>query len=151
MALSNVSSDVSWIMDTISSLWKTISNFFDSLWTIISYLWSIIEVIRYWFASLVSGAFNLVIEVLNWEAILNTARAFWKIAEYIWWPATVFLASLLIIIMLRIAIWFVWRILKMNDSYNMRKTNWAKWIEQTWEKHVSDSIDEFENWKRLFR
>ncbi len=66
------------------------------------------------------------------------------------WGST-FLATLFFLAIIRVWFNFAVHIMTWRDQYEVRKTNWKKWREQTWEKHVSESIDEFENWKRLFR
>ena len=72
------------------------------------------------------------------------------LSQYIWSFATWCIAVFLLLAIVRIWFWFVFKIFRLQDNYEVRKTNWARWQEQAWEKHVSESIDEFENWRRIF-
>ena len=114
------------IVNAISNFTIKISNFFEQIVNFVWYLVSIVKTLRYWLTSLLSASFDLFKQVFEWEAITTTITYFWKIAEYIWGPATTFLASLFIIIILRIWIAFVFKLFRLNIDYNSFDKNTRK-------------------------
>lgn len=117
------------IVDAIVNLWITISNWFAnlirSIWdlfswiiSVVNYVIDIISALFFGFGSLLSWIWDLIIEVFDWGVFVNVWRVFGILSEYIWWPATVFMATLLLIIVFRIFIAFIFKILRLNIDYH---------------------------------
>lgn len=107
-----------WIITTITNFWKGVLSFFSSLWSIISWWISIIQAIFYWLTSLLSKVWDLAIQIFDWWVFTNVGRAFEILSAYIWWPATAFLGVMLFLIIVRIAIAFVFKIFRLNIDYH---------------------------------
>ena len=131
------------LIQSINSIWSSIIN-------VLSYIWSILKALWLWLTSLLTPIWELISSVLWNGAISSLAQSIDSIASYIWWPAVVFIMTLFMVILVRIVVAFVFKILRLNFDYEVRKTNWAKGREQTWEKNISNSIDEFENGRHIF-
>lgn len=132
-----------WISDFLSS-------FRDILSSIGSFIIDIFSLIYYIWYTLVIWVAKLFWYIVDWPVIASVINTFVKLSDYIWWPATVFLSALLLIAMIRIIGAFIFKLVRLWFDYNMRKTNWSKGREQTWEKSISESIDEFEWERRIF-
>lgn len=118
-------STVEAILKVVDSIWNwfwllinRITIFFNSVLEILSYIWQILSALWYWLTSLLSWIWDLVLEVLRWWVFLNVASAFSTLASYIWWPAVVFLSTLMFIIIFRIFLAFVFKILRLNIDYH---------------------------------
>ena len=122
------------VVESIVSLWITISNWFWSLirtivdifsWIInfIHNLLDIISTIFFWLWSLLSWLWDLIIKVFDWSVFLNVSRVFWILTSYIWTPAVIFMSTLLLIIILRIFIAFIFKILRLNIDYSNTYNN----------------------------
>ena len=98
----------------IQRLW----NFFQPILDVLSYIGAIFKTIRYWITSLLSGLWDLIVDVIQWWVFYNVWNAFTQISSYIWWPATVFIASMLFIIMIRIFIAFIFKLFRLNIDYH---------------------------------
>lgn len=123
------------IWDSINNLTLRISNFFDPIINVVWYIISIVKTLWFWLTSLLTSSFELFKQIFEWEAITTTAKYFGVIWEYIWGPATVFLASLFVLIILRIWIAFVFKIFRMNLDY---KISWKK----SWKKMTKKDFDD---------
>lgn len=100
------------LSNTIANIWNTLSSFISSL------VW-IIQTIFYWLTSLLGAVWDLFYKmVIDVDPFVNVNRAFVYISNYIWWPATVFISTLLVVAILRIVIAFVFKILRLNIDYN---------------------------------
>lgn len=107
------------IAENIVGLSNTIANIRNTLSSFISSLVWIIQTIFYWLTSLLGAVWDLFYKmVVDVDPFVNVNRAFVYISNYIWWPATVFISTLLVIVMLRIWIAFVFKILRLNIDYN---------------------------------
>lgn len=114
------------IVNSISNLTLKITNFFEPIINVVWYIISIVKTLFFWLTSLLSSSFELFKEVFEWEAITTVARYFGVIWEYIGGPATVFLASLMLLIILRIWIAFVFKLFRLNIDYNSFDKNSRK-------------------------
>lgn len=117
------------ISEAIVSLWITISNWFwvlirkiweifSGLLEILSFLGSLIETLVYWIGSLLSWVVRLVNQIFTNGVFSSVWQAFWQIADYIWGPATVIMASLFLLAIVRIGIAFVFKLLRLNIDYH---------------------------------
>lgn len=103
--------------------------FCNSVVNVLSYLWSLLKTLWFWLTSLLSWVWDLIVQLFNWTIFDYVASAFESISYYIWTPAVVFLSSLFLIIILRIAIAFVFKILRLNIDYHNTYQN-TKTIKQ---------------------
>ena len=110
-----------WITIAITNFSSKVGSFFDSIWNIISYIRNIIQAI--WFAinSFLSMIWDLILKIWDSWIDTNIISAFNYISEYIWWPATVILSSVLILAMFRIFFSFVMKLFKWKIDYSMRQ------------------------------
>lgn len=114
------------IDEIVSSIWsfaRLIWDFISSIWSIISFFVSLIKVIRYSFTTLITAVWNLIVQVFDWWAFNSLFESIDIISNYIGGPATVFLCTLFFVVLVRIAIAFVLKILKLNIEYH---SSWSK-------------------------
>ena len=86
------------IWSWFSSLISAISSLSSSILSWLSYILSILQALWFWMTSLISWVWDLVVQILQGGVFVNVINAFSKLSVYIWWPATVFLVSLLLVI-----------------------------------------------------
>lgn len=117
------------IIDAVVSLWvtignwfgvltRTIWNFFSTLLDILSFLDSLINTLVYWIGSLLSWVVRLVSQIFTNGVFSSVWQAFSQLSTYIWGPATVIMASLLLLAIVRIGIAFVFKLLRLNIDYH---------------------------------
>ena len=117
------------LVDAVINIWITISNWFGqlirSIWDLFSWIVSffnyaldIISALFFGFGSLLSWIWDLIAKVFDWGVFVNVWRCFDILSDYIWWPATVFIATLLLVIVFRIFIAFIFKILRLNIDYH---------------------------------
>lgn len=124
-----------WLINTITSIWKWIFSFFSSLSSIISWIISIVQAIFYWLTTLLSKVWNLFLQLIDWGVFVNIGRAFDTISSYIWWPATVFLASMLFLVIVRIVIAFVFKIFRLNIDYHTDRAKTEKYADEDFKRN----------------
>ena len=119
------------ISNAINNFVVEFKNFFWFFWQ----LWNILESIAsfilsvcwfFWYAwkSLVIWIYKLLYYVFDWSVFVNVNRVLVQISDYIWWPATVFLSCMLILVIIRIIVAFVFKIFRRNlDYHSMQKAN----------------------------
>lgn len=112
------------------TLLQRVSSFFNAIIDAISYVISIFKAIWFWLVSLLSWIWDLIVEVFNWGVFVNVNTAFIQLWDYIWWPAVVFLASLLLIIIFRIWVAFVFKILRLNIDYHSLQSSTKRWNQE---------------------
>lgn len=126
------------VVDSILNFWSRIGSLFTSLinsinsiWTsiiqVLSYIWSILKALWLWLTSLLSPLWELIWQVLWNGAVSSLLQAIDRISSYIWWPATVFIMTLFVIILTRIVIWFVFKIMRLNIDYHVLQNRTEKW------------------------
>lgn len=114
------------IWSMFSSLIRTLWSFFSSVWDVISYVLWIFKTLWFWLVSLVSWVSNLLNQTITWELLSYITEQFINIAKYIWvWP-TIFIATLLFLIMFRIVVSFVMKFFRMNIDYNTLNRKYQK-------------------------
>jgi len=101
-----------------SSLLTSITNFFSPIIQALWYILSILKALWYGLTSLLSWLWNLIVEVFNSGVFVNVSNAFTFVSGYIWGPATVFIATMLFIVIFRIWIGFLFKIFRLNINYN---------------------------------
>lgn len=110
------------IVDWIWNFFTGVLDFFVAIYEILvniaSFIISAIWFIYFAWKTLIVWVARLLYDVLDGSVFYNVNRAFVYISDYIWWPATIFLSALLLIIIIRIIIAFVFKLMKMNIDYN---------------------------------
>lgn len=126
--IKSIFSNLLWFFENFIYLMQQIGNAFLDIWSfIISILWFI----YYAWKTLIIWVAKLFYNILDWSVFYNVNRAFVYISQYIWAPATIFMASLLMIIIIRILIAFVFKIMRLNIDYNSfdkqtrKANNWS--------------------------
>lgn len=140
------------VVDAILHVWQNISDWssvlttrittiWNSILNVLSYVVRIFQAIRYALTSLLTSAKELLSQVIEWDVFFQVWSALSKLTDYLWWPAVVFLATMLLLALFRIAIAFVFKILKLNLDYH-----------STWEKQRSENkrVSVSEAYKSLF-
>lgn len=117
-------------------------SFFQSVIEIIWYWVSIFKTIFYWIGSLFGSVYDLFKEIISGSVIVNVWKAFGDLASYIWWPAVVFISSLLLVVIVRIVIAFVFKMLRLNIDYHTLNSKSKRWNQK-------DSIEKYW-WEPLF-
>lgn len=113
-----------WIINIISNIGVTLSSFFSSVWSVLSYIRSMLKALWFWLISLISWVSQLLNQTLASDLLWNVAEQFVNIAKYIWvWP-TIFIATLLFIIMFRIVVAFILKFFRMNIDYQEKSTKY---------------------------
>lgn len=109
------------MQNLINSIW----NWFQFIVDLITALFWIIKALFLWLYTLLNSLWSIIENVITSTVFYNIHNALWYISNFIWWPATVILSSLLVISMIRIWIAFVFKILRLNIDYNtlQQKTN----------------------------
>lgn len=106
------------LYNSIQSIWQTIVNIWTSILSILSTLW-------YWVKTLISWVWNLILQVFQWELFYNVWKMFYYLSDLIWGPATIFMITLFIVIIVRIGVSFVFNLLKLNVWYKtLQKKVW---------------------------
>lgn len=120
-----------WVVDAIqnftSSVWNLfwsfisrITSFFQSVLDVLTYIGWIFKALWFWLTSLLSWIWDLIQQVFNWSVFHNVANGLIYVSDYIWAPATIFIASLLLIVIFRIIIAFVFKIFRMRMDYDKK-------------------------------
>lgn len=109
---------------------QRITNFFNTIIDAVSYVISILKAIWFWLVSLLSWIWDLIVEVFQWDVFVRVNSAFTQLWDYIWWPAVVFLSSLLLLIIFRIWVSFVFKILRLNIDYHSLQSNTKRWNQE---------------------
>lgn len=107
------------LIQSINSIWQSIINVF-------SYIFSILKALWLWLTSLLSPIWELISDVLWNGAISSLAQSIDRISGYIWWPATIFIMTLFVLVLTRIVIAFVFKIFRLNLDYKTNSTQWKE-------------------------
>lgn len=111
-----------WLKQVALNLQQLVNNITDIWNNVISFLWQLLGIVKtifYWLTSLLGAVWDLFYSlVLEVDPFYQVNRAFVYLSNYIWWPATVFISTLLVVAILRIWIAFVFKILRLNIDYN---------------------------------
>lgn len=87
--------------------------------SVLSYIWSIIKTLWYWLTSLLTGAWELITDFFSWYIFDYLGYWFTFLTNYIWvWPV-VFMSSLLLLILLKIWISYVFKIFRLNLDHKV--------------------------------
>jgi len=105
-------------VDTVSVFFRKVLWFFDDIVSVLSYIWSILKAVWFWMLSLLSWVWDLLKDVFSWSVFYNVWDAFSTLSNYIWWTATVFLSTLILVIIFRIIIAFVFKFFRLNVDYS---------------------------------
>lgn len=125
------------LVNNIKSFWTLIVHSFENflyfmqqLWNAFLEIWSFIVSI-FWFIyyawkTLIVWIAKLIWSVVDWWVFVNVNRAFDVISDFIGGPATIFIAALFLIIIIRILIAFVFKMMRLNIDYNTFDKNTRK-------------------------
>lgn len=94
---------------------QSIINFFNSTWSILSTLW-------FWLKTLLNWSMKLINEIFSWSLFDYLYEWFNQLQLYVGFAWATFIASLLFVCMVRIAIWFVFKMFRLNIDYKTMKT-----------------------------
>ena len=109
------------IITRIWNIFVSISNWFIE---IISTIVSIFSTLWFWIRTLFVSVIDLVRQLFQGELFYNVWRIFNYLSTFIWTPATIFLATLFLVVIVRIGISFVFKLLRLNANYNsLQKKN----------------------------
>lgn len=112
------------IWSIFNRLWNIILNFFNSILEVISTIVSISSTLWYWVRTLFSSVIDLTRQLFQGELFYNVWLIFKDLSTFIWTPATIFLATLFLVVIVRIWISFVFKLLRLNANYNsLQKKN----------------------------
>lgn len=155
LLLSNNFSSASDVSDLVNGIWDFFDGWADKILSpfksfffstipetlspiikVFNYIWDILKALWFWLTSLLSWVWDLAVEVLDGWVFLNVVRAFETISWYIWWPATIFLGTMLFVIVFRIFVAFVFKLFRLNIDYHEDKSR-----SYNWSKH--DSLDSY--------
>lgn len=124
------------LINTLSNFSNWVMNFFNSLSSIVSSIISIVQALFYWLITLLSAVWDLVIQIFEWSAFINITSTFGTISNYIWWPATVFIATIFFVIIVRIWIAFVFKIFRLNIDYHTKRSQTEKASIDDWRRSL---------------
>lgn len=123
-----------WILNWIKSIFQSIMWFFENFIYLMQQIWnwfldigsfiiSILWFLYYSWKTLINWLWRLIFNVFDWWVFVNVNSAFMDISNYIGGPATVFLASLLLIAIIRVLIAFIFKLMRLNIDYNTMDKN----------------------------
>lgn len=122
--IASIWTDLSW---KFSVLISRLTDFFQPVLDVLGFFWGVIKWIWYWLWSLLWSLFDLIAYVFDSSVFVNVNSAFINISNFIWWPATIFLVSVMLLWILRMFIWFVFSILKWNIQYStLSRQTWRE-------------------------
>lgn len=105
------------IVQAISDLWTNIIKFFNSITSVLNYIYSMLKALWYWLTSLLTWTWELIVQIFDWGVFSTVWTYFNYLASYIGYPAVIFISTLLLFIIFRIWVAFVFKILRMNIDY----------------------------------
>lgn len=112
------------IWSIFSRLWTIIVYFFNNITEVIGTVVSIASTLWYWVRTLFSSVIDLTRQLFQGELFYHVWITFNNLSTFIWVPATIFLASLFLVVIVRIGISFVFKLLRLNANYNsLQKKN----------------------------
>lgn len=114
------------VLNFFVQIWQFFSSISDSIINVSSYIISIFWFIFHALKTLIVWVWNLIVYIIEWDIWLNIISALVKVSDLIWFPATVFIISMLLLVISRILISFIWKILKLWTDYNIRKSKWDR-------------------------
>lgn len=118
-------------------------DFADWVSTFFWYIISIVKTLWYGLVSMTSWIVWLVDDVIWNGAILSLYDTLNNLANLIWGPTFVFIASMFLIIISRIIIAFIFKLFRLNIDYHALNSK-----SKTWNQH--DSLQKY-NWDSLFK
>ena len=71
----------------------------------------------YWLKTITLAVIDLVKQVFEWTVFSYMSNWFVTLSKFIGWPATIFVATLLFIVFVRIWIAFIFKICRLNLDY----------------------------------
>lgn len=112
-----ISNAIKSVWSFISQLYYVIRDWFNIVWDVFSSIWSILSTLWYWAITLFSNLLSLIKQVFEWYVFENLPNWFNQLSQFIGGPATVFVMTLLFIVIVRIWIAFVFKIFRLNIDY----------------------------------
>ena len=118
---------VNWISLLVNNLVRFFTmcrTFFQSIIDFLWNVWSIFSTLWFWVKTLLSWIWSLIIYIFDWSIFTYLYNWFVDLSWYIWYGGAYFVSSLLFVIMVRIVIWFVFKMFRLNIDYKTMKTRW---------------------------
>ena len=113
-----------------NALVEVLRSFVDVVKDIWSFVLSILQSIRYWLSTLTSSLWQIIDETIGNGALVSTVRTLDSLWDYIWWPAVVFLFSIILLVIGRIIIAFVFKVLRLNLDYHSMSSKTKRWNQE---------------------
>lgn len=111
---------IQWVWNLFSQWVNMFRAFFNAVIDFFSSVWSIINTLWYGAKTLFASVLDLVNQILTWELFDHLPGRFHDLSQFIGGPATIFLATLFFVILVRIWIAFVFKILRLNIDYKWK-------------------------------
>ena len=123
--ISSIKGFASPLLDFFSSFYDLLVNFYDWLMSVLGSIAWILASIWYWFTTLTSWILNIqFVEIFNNGALVKANQTLIDLWWLIWGPAVVFLCSIILLVIARVVVAFVFKILRLNLDYQTHKTTW---------------------------
>lgn len=103
------------LVDTIGTIWQSIID----VW---AYAIWIFKAIFFGIWSLCTSVFQLAYHVFESNVFNSVSTAFEYVSGFIWWPATIFISTMLFVIIVRIAVAFVFKLFRLNIDYHRNQS-----------------------------
>lgn len=110
------------IVNVFTRFFTMCKTFFQSLIDFFNMTWSIIKTLFFWAKTLLIWVWNLIIEIFDWSLFQYLANWFDDLSYYVWFTGATFISSILFVIIVRIIIWFVFKMFRLNVDYKTMKT-----------------------------
>lgn len=114
------------------NLIQSINNIWTSIIDVCSYIIWIFKAIFFGVWSLCTSVFQLSFHIFESDVFNNVSTAFEYVSWYIWWPATIFIATMLFVVIVRIAVAFVFKLFRLNIDYNRNKSQINAYNKPRW-------------------
>lgn len=113
---------LSLITTNIVKFFAMCRTFFQSILDVLWTIRSIIETLWFWLKTLTIASWDLIVWVFDWSLFEYLFNWFNSLTGFIglWW--TLFVVSLLSVVIIRIVIWFVFKMFRLNVDYKTMKT-----------------------------
>lgn len=135
------------IWNYFTNFWNSVLNFFVQLWqffssisdviiTVSSYIISIFWFIFHALKTLIVWVWNLIIYIVDSDVWFNSIGALTYVSDYIWFPAVMFIISVVLLAITRIIAWFILKLIRWQDRY----TTHLKKVDEASKKAYFDSF-----------
>ena len=106
------------ILNILVKIWEFFSSISDSIMNVSSFILSIFWFIFHALKTLVVWVWNLIIYIVDSSVWFNSVKALTTVSDYIWFPAVMFIISVVLLAIARIISSFVMKLIRWQDRYN---------------------------------